>query len=61
MILDPASEIELPRLGHRLPRHVLTASEAEQVMMQPNIADPSGCATVPSWKCFIRRASGAWN
>lgn len=42
MILDPASEIELPRLGHRLPRHVLTASEAEQVMMQPNIADPLG-------------------
>jgi len=39
---NPASEIELPRLGHRLPKHVLTASEAEQVMMQPNLADPIG-------------------
>jgi integrase/recombinase XerD len=39
---NPASELELPRLGHRLPRHVLTASEAEQVMMQPNVADPLG-------------------
>jgi integrase/recombinase XerD len=39
---NPASEIELPRLGHRLPRHVLTASEAEQVMMQPNLADTLG-------------------
>ena len=39
---NPASEIELPRLGHRLPKHVLTASEAEQVMMQPKLADPIG-------------------
>ena len=39
---NPASEIELPRLGHRLPKHVLTASEVEQVMMQPNLADPFG-------------------
>ena len=28
---NPASELELPRLPHRLPRHVLTAHEAEQV------------------------------
>ena len=39
---NPASEIELPRLGHRLPKHVLSASEVEQVMMQPNLADPIG-------------------
>jgi integrase/recombinase XerD len=39
---NPASEIELPRLGHRLPKHVLTGSEVEQVMMQPNLADPFG-------------------
>jgi integrase/recombinase XerD len=39
---NPASEIELPRLGHRLPKHVLSASEVEQVMMQPNLADAIG-------------------
>ena len=39
---NPASEIELPRLGHRLPKHVLTASEVELVMMQPKLADPFG-------------------
>jgi integrase/recombinase XerD len=39
---NPASEIELPRLGYRLPKHVLTISEVEQVMMQPNLADPIG-------------------
>jgi integrase/recombinase XerD len=39
---NPASELELPRLGVRLPKAVLTAAEAEQVMMQTNIHDPLG-------------------
>ena len=39
---NPASEIELPRLGRRLPRHVLTASEVEQIMMLPDLSDPIG-------------------
>ena len=28
---NPASEIDLPRVGHRLPKAVLTASEAEEI------------------------------
>jgi integrase/recombinase XerD len=39
---NPASEIELPRIGFRLPKAVLTASEAEQIMQQTNIHDPLG-------------------
>jgi integrase/recombinase XerD len=39
---NPASELELPRLGHRLPKHVLSVSEVEQVLIQPNIDDPLG-------------------
>ena len=39
---NPASELELPRLGTRLPKAVLTAAEAEQVMQQTNIHDPLG-------------------
>jgi integrase/recombinase XerD len=39
---NPASELELPRLGVRLPRAVLTAAEAEQVLQQTNIHDPLG-------------------
>ena len=31
---NPASELELPRLGMRLPKAVLTAHEAEQVIEQ---------------------------
>jgi integrase/recombinase XerD len=38
---NPASEIELPRLGFHLPP-VLTQGEAELVLQQPNIADPLG-------------------
>jgi integrase/recombinase XerD len=39
---NPASEMELPRLEHRLPKHVLTASEGEQVLLQPDIGDLLG-------------------
>jgi integrase/recombinase XerD len=39
---NPASELELPRLGHRLPKHVLTISEVERVLAQPHIFDPLG-------------------
>ena len=39
---NPASELELPRLGRRLPKHVLTIQEAEQVLQQPDIHDPIG-------------------
>ena len=39
---NPASESGLPRSDTRLPKHVLNASEVEQVMLQPNFADPLG-------------------
>jgi len=39
---NPASELELPRLGMRLPKAVLTANEAEQVMQQTGVHDPLG-------------------
>ena len=39
---NPASEIDLPRVGHRLPKAVLTASEAERIMLQTDVADVLG-------------------
>ncbi len=42
LLSNPASEIELPRLGRRLPRHVLTAAEVEAVLAVPDIHDPLG-------------------
>lgn len=39
---NPASELELPRTGFRLPKAVLTAQEAELVLQQPNINDVLG-------------------
>ena len=42
ILSNPASELELPRLERRLPKHVLTAEEAEQVLMQPDVSEPLG-------------------
>ena len=39
---NPASEIDLPRLGRTLPKNILSVQEIEQVMLQPNLADPLG-------------------
>ena len=42
LLYNPASELELPRLEHRLPKHVLTTSEVEQILAQPDTSDPVG-------------------
>jgi integrase/recombinase XerD len=42
LLYNPASELELPRLEHRLPKHVLTKSEVEQVLAQPGTSEPMG-------------------
>ena len=39
---NPASEIDLPRLGRTLPKNILSVPEIEQVMLQANLADPLG-------------------
>ncbi|HVT05231.1 MAG TPA: site-specific tyrosine recombinase XerC [Thermoanaerobaculia bacterium] len=42
ILFNPASEIELPKLEQRLPRYVLTASEADAVLAQSDIKTPIG-------------------
>jgi integrase/recombinase XerD len=42
LLSNPASEIELPRLEKRLPRHVLSVSEAEAVLTKPDLNTPLG-------------------
>ena len=42
ILYNPASELELPRLERRLPKHVLTIRESETVLAVPNISDPLG-------------------
>ncbi len=41
-LYNPASELDLPRLEMRLPKHILTEPEAEKVMGQPDLKDPLG-------------------
>src|SRR5687767_12570437 len=42
LLWNPASELELPKLERRLPRHVLTLSEAETIMNLPDVRDALG-------------------
>jgi integrase/recombinase XerD len=40
--VNPASELELPRTPQTLPRHTLTAQEAEKILSVPDITDVRG-------------------
>jgi integrase/recombinase XerD len=42
LLYNPASELELPRLERRLPKHVLTEHEAERVLGQPDATELMG-------------------
>lgn len=42
ILYNPAGELELPRPEYRLPKYILTASEAEQVINQPNVSESAG-------------------
>ena len=39
---NPASELELPRTGYRLPKAVLSAAEVEQIMLETKVHDSLG-------------------
>jgi integrase/recombinase XerD len=39
---NPASELELPRLGRVLPKNILSADEVEKILLLPDIHDPIG-------------------
>ncbi len=41
-LYNPASELELPRLEKRLPKAVLSASEAERILAVPDLTQPLG-------------------
>lgn len=42
ILYNPASDLELPRIGRRLPKAVLTISEVERVMAMPDVTTPMG-------------------
>ncbi len=42
ILYNPASDIEMPRDEHRLPKAVLSAQEAELVVQVPDVNDPVG-------------------
>jgi integrase/recombinase XerD len=42
VLYNPASDLELPKLEHRLPKHILSAAEADQVVNVCDTTDPLG-------------------
>ncbi len=42
LLYNPASELELPRPEKRLPRHLLTIAEVEQIINATDTTDPTG-------------------
>ena len=42
ILYNPASDIEMPRLERRLPKHILTVEESEQIINQPDTTTPTG-------------------
>lgn len=42
ILYNPASDLDLPRMEHRLPRHILTAAEADLVLNIPDIKTATG-------------------
>lgn len=42
LLYNPAADLELPKLEQRLPKHVLTEHEAEQILNLPDLQDPLG-------------------
>jgi integrase/recombinase XerD len=42
ILYNPASDIEMPRLERRLPKHILTVDESEAIFNQPDTTKPTG-------------------
>jgi len=42
LVANPAADLELPKIGQRLPKAILTAKEAEQVINQTDLEMPTG-------------------
>lgn len=59
-LFNPASELELPKVGFRLPRAVLSQQEAEAVLAVPNISEPYGlrdrAIMETLYSCGVRRS-----
>ena len=42
ILYNPASDLDMPRMGHRLPKHILTIAEVETVLAQPDLGESVG-------------------
>ena len=59
LLYNPASELMLPRLPRRLPKHILSVADIETLIQQPDVASPNGlrdrAMLETLYSCGIRR------
>jgi len=59
VLFNPASELDLPKVGRRLPKAILSAKEVDTIMAQPDLKDPHGirdrAILEVFYSCGIRR------
>jgi integrase/recombinase XerD len=42
ILYNPASDLDLPRMGQRLPKHIHTVADVEAILAMPDLDDPLG-------------------
>jgi integrase/recombinase XerD len=59
VLYNPASELEMPKVGKRLPKAILSAKEVEVILAKPDLNDPIGirdrAILEVFYSCGIRR------
>jgi site-specific recombinase XerD len=58
---NPASDLELPRKGRRLPHHVLTLTEVERVLAVPNVREGLGLRDRAILEVLFGTGIGGWS
>jgi len=57
---NPASEIELPRLGRTLPKTILSVEEVERIMTLCEVEEPIGLRDRAILETSMQPACGVW-
>jgi len=62
ILYNPASEFDLPKVPKRLPKHILSIEETEDMLRHTHKFTVTwALVTGPLWKPFIQPVSGAWS
>ena len=61
LLYNPASELLLPRLPRRLPHHILSIADIENILNQPDLETPAGVRDRAMLETLYSSGSVAWS